>query len=394
MATTTTIALTTTGTETIYKYGVYDAFKSFSITDEKFRYDINPLPNLTQLGGTRTLVTPTNVCKMSNTKTIGKTSLTKLENKQKTEQLEWNITRLDCGGTSYEASKPTITVDFATYFNYLTNTIGNYNYENRGQIELTDGISANINTLNPQTFRYDKINTVNDLNINYVFETEDSVNNYTSLMPFMMANEQGVKTMLNTTTNRFPSYMVLVANTKENSVGVGTNLTMGFTVNNWGYVVKRINDGSIAFNMSDFVSITTLEAMTELEIKANYNVVLPAVRTDMSNKTSSLFTLTDLTGAYTNSVDNLSTFTDRFENSDGLSLMTKLIEMQKNYMRTNFKETTNGVYEQKITMIVTNNIIKGAKYSDDQIIGGRITINMVYDENGVNNVYDDIVTWL
>ena len=391
---TTTIALTKLGTDMIYKNGVYNAFKSFNISDAGLRYDITPLPKLTQLGGTRTLVTTTNVCKMSNTKSIEKIPQTKVENKQETEQLKWSISRLDCGGTSYEGSNPNITVNFATYFNYLTNTIGNYNYENKGQIDLTDGISANINTLNPQTFGYDKINTVNDLNINYVFETKDSVNNYTNLMPFMMANERGAKTMLNTTTNRFPSYMTLVANTQENSVSKGANLKMGFVVNNWGYVTKNINDKSTTFNMSDFVSITTLEAMTELEIKANYRVVLPAARTDMSNKTSSLFPLKDLTGAYTSSVDNLSTLTDRFENSDGVSLMTKLIEMQRNYIRTNFKETTTGVYEQKINMRVTNNIIKGAKYSDDQIIGGNITINMVYDENGVNNVYDDIVTWL
>lgn len=391
----TQVSLTTHGVKTIYQSGVGKAFKNFSITDDQKRYDINVEPDLKRLGGSRTLVTVAANCDMATTKSINKRKPTATELKQETLKLEWVLGRLDCGGTSYEGNNPVITVNLKTWFNYLTDRITDYNYENKLMLTLTDSVKANLKELNPSNYIYETKNTIEDLSINYVFDTNTSRTNYSNINPYLMTVTSGVKTLINNTKNRFWSPMVLVADTQENGVGSGNDWKLSMSVVSWGYVGKISNDLSTTFTKSDFISIDALESMSESSINNTYRAIYPACITDNSNKTSSVFVLKDTSGTYAKGIDMLPTYTHRFFNSDGLSLMAKLIQISENFIQTNFTESTitPGLYEQQINFKVSNKNIKGVNYSDKMVDGGNVQIKFQWDSTETNNVYNDIVTW-
>lgn len=388
-----TINLTTHGVKTIYQNGVVKAFKNFSITDTGYKYDINVPPNLEQFGGSRTLVTVAANCKMATTKSIDKKKPTVTELERENKKIEWQIGREYCGGTSYSGSNAYINVDLKKWYNYLESTIGNYNYEQKLKLSLIDSVKVNLKELNPTNYTYETKNTIDDLGINYAFESVESANNYTNLNPYHMSVKNGVKKLINNTNKRFWSPMTLLPDTEENGIGKGNNWQMGLTPLTWGYVAKLATDKSITFNMSDFISITELETISERELNSKYGAIYPACKTDNSNRTSSLFVLKDTNGTYTKSIDGLSTLTDRFFNSDDLSLMTKLIQISENYIQVNFTEspTTPGLYEQIINLKVSNNNINGIVYN--KIDGGNIQIRLQWLSTEVGNTYDDIVTW-
>jgi hypothetical protein len=390
-----TINLTTYGVTTIYQNGVEKAFKNFSITDAGYKYDINVPPNLDQFGGTRTLVTVAANCEMSTAKAISQRKPTNTELSQQSKKLEWQLGREYCEGTSYSGSNAYINVNLKTWFNYLTNTIGNYDYEQKLKLSLIDSIKANLKELNPATYSYDTKNTIDDLSINYVFESVESANNYINLNPYFMSIKDGVKTLNNNTDKRFWSPITFLADTEQNGIGRGNNWKLGFTPVTWGYVTKLNNDNSTTFNMSDFISITDLESMSESELNETYRAIYPACKTDKSNRTSSLFVLKDTNNTYNRSIDGLSTLTERFFNSDDLSLMAKLIQISENYILMNFTEnpTTPGLYEQIINFKISNNIINGETYNNQSTDGGNIQVKLQWDSSETDNVYDNAVTW-
>jgi hypothetical protein len=391
----TQISLTTHGIKTVYQSGVGNAFRNFSVTDDQKRYDINVEPELKQLGGFRTLVTVAANCETAKTKPISKDKPTDEELKQETLKLEWQFGRLDCGGTSYEGNNPIITVNLKTWFNYLTDKITNYNYENKLMLTLTDSVKANIKELNASNYLYETKNTIDDLNINYAFDTNKSKDNYVSINPYLMTINSGVKTLVNNTTDRFWSPMVFVADSQENGIGKGNDWKLSMSVLSWGYVGKLNSDLTTTFRKSDFISIDTLESMSEREINETYRAIYPACITDNTDKTSSVFVLQDTSGTYSRGIDMLPTYTHRFFNSDGLSLMAKLIQISENYIQTHFTEstTTPGLFEQQIDFKVSNRIVDGNTYTDKTTNGGNVQIKLQWDSSETNDVYDDAVTW-
>jgi hypothetical protein len=389
------LSLTTHGMNTLYQKGVYQTLKNFTINDAGKTYQINVEPNLEQFGGSRTLVTVAAGCEMSTTKPINKRKPTTQELERETLKLEWQLGKLDCGGTTYESNNPIITVNLKTWFNYLTNTIDNYSYENKLMLELTDSVKANLKVLNPSNYLYETKSTVEDLSINYIFDSVKSRDNYTSMNPYIMTVDNGVKTLMNNTKNRFSSYMTLVADTQENGIGAGNDWKLSFTVNSWGYVVKLADDLSTTFVSSDFVTISELESMSELEIKTKYRAIYPACIMSNTGKNSDLFVLEDTSGTYTKGIDMLPTYTKRFFNSDGLSLMARMIQIEENYIQTNFTEsdTTPGLFEQQINLKVSNRTVNGITYPDNMIDGGNIQINFQWDSSETDNIYDNAVVW-
>jgi len=391
------ISLTTHGVETIYRNGVGKTFKNFSVTDDGNRYDINVGPDLEKklTGGFRTLVTVASSCEMATTKPINKTKPTSEELKNETLKLEWEIGRLDCGGVSYTENNPIINVNLKTWFNYLTNTITNYNYDNRLMLTLTDNVQANQRELNSSTYLYETKNTVDDLNINYAFDTNKSMDGYVGMNAFLMSITNGVKTLINNTDTRFTSPFVFVADTDENQKGKSTNLMLSMTPKSWGYVVKLTGDKDSTFRMSDYLTITELESMSEQEINEKFRAVYPACITDGSTRNTSLFVLGDTSRTYAKGVDLLPTYTHRMFNSDGLSLMAKLIQISENYIQTNFVESTvtPGLFEQVINLKISNTNIHGDIYDDNSIDGGNIQVKLQWQSSGVDNDYDNAVIW-
>jgi hypothetical protein len=398
MANKSQISLTKRGHEIILQSGVGKAFRNFKVGDDSIRYDVTrDNINLSSefLGGERTLVTVAPTCDMASSKPISKNKPTTKELQQDSEKLQWLLGRLDCGGTSYEAVNPDILVDLGKYFVYLNDSVNEYNYDKRLSLDLTDSVKANLQTLDPDTFTYTTKSTVNDVSANYVLNTTTSCDNYTNLNAFLMTVDSGKKQLLDNTSERFASPLLLLADTDENDTGAANNWKVSVIVNTWGYVVKSIDSTDKTFRRSDFLPVSDVEKMTEREIKEKFRVMVPACTIDNRNSNDNLFYLTDLAGTYSEGVDGLPTYTHRFFNANGVSLMTALVTKAKNYVKANFKESTKtpGLYERVITINVGNKSVGGKEYTNKQIDGGNMKITLQYNIAETDGTYADIVTW-
>ncbi len=393
------LSLTELGNKLLIQQGAAKTFKKFTVTDDGYRYDITETVDLTDKlqGGLRTLVTTAPVSEYATTKNISKTNLTAEELRQTNMKLEWEVSLTD-GTQNYSARNPKIHVNLKRWFNYLTSLIGeeNYNYNNKMVLNLFDNISAITTELDPSTFTYVKKQTTNTLDIAYKLDTTTSTNNYSKLNAYLMTIKDGQKILQDNTQERFPSPFILAFDTEENVEGTGDTLKLTMTPITWGYVVKSVDDMTTTFYKSDFVSITSLESMKADDINKKYRIILPACITSYKNSNDTLFYLTDVNGSYTNSYDVLSTYTYRFKNSEGKTLIQSLIEKAQNFIQTNFIEVTPGVYQNKMGLKINNNRLNGFTYPEQQVVGGNIEVILEWDTSDVtvptNN--NDAVSWL
>lgn len=397
--TSTQLTLTQLGHTTILQSGVDKAFKNFTIGDSGIRYDNNTTPNLSDalLGGTRTLVTSAPSCHMASSKPISKKKQTVEELKQISTKVEWEISRLDCGGTTYTANNPNIVVDLRTWFNYLIDKVDvdNYDFNNKLRINLTDSIKANLQTLDPSTYTYVTKNTVDNIDVSYTLNTQTSCDNYTNLNTRLMSVNGGKKKLIENTDKRFWSPMLLMADTGEDDVSKSNDWIMTLNGITWGYATIPIESTDSTFYRSGFLDITTVESMSEQEIENTFRAIVPACLTHKSSN-DGMFYLTDTAGVYSKSVDGLGTFANRMHNVNGLSLIESLVLKAESFIQSTFTESTEtiGLYEQIITLNVNNKTINGKTYNTEQITGGNMTITLQWDSNLTTSTYDDIVTWI
>jgi hypothetical protein len=396
------ITLTKQGHEAILRNGVYETFKKFSVTDDGNLYSVTETADLSikANGGLRTLVTPAPTCEYATSKPISKVKPTTEEIKRSTEKLYWEIARLDDCATTYTATNAKILINLRTWFNYLNTKIGptNYDYNDKLQLSLIDNIKGIEKVLNASTYEYDKIASYEDINMSYRMDTPESCDNYKNIQAYIMTIKDGRKTLTTSTKNRNWSPIILNADTMQNQNGFADKWKMSLSVLSHGYVALTKDSKQTTFSRNNFYKLSDIENMTQDQIVEKFKLLRPAVILSNNNSNSDLYTLTDLVGNYTEGVDMLPTYTQRYFNADGQPLITGLINKCVNFIRTSFTEstTTPGLFEQRIKMRIDNKKVSKKVYDEKSIVGGNIEFILQWDDNVLaqSSNYDDIVTWI
>ena len=394
------LSLTKYGHESILRQGVFNTFTKFSITDDGNRYDLEAEADLSTKvsGGLRTLVTLVPTCGNASSKPINKKKPTTEESKKVNEQLSWDISRLDDCTTTYTSSNAKIVVNLKTWFNYLQSLEGpeNYNYEDRLQLSLIDNVRATEKILNPSTYNYDKLSSFDNLEISYRMDSEESLNNYKGLNSNIVVIENGSKVVSTSTNQKFWSPMYLVSDTEQGQAGSGDNWKMSLGVISWGYVGLTTDSKETTFRKTNFYSINEIESMSRDEINEKFKSLRPAAITSKTNSNNDVYVLEDLVGTYSEGVDMLPTYTQRYVNSNGEYLSTGLVNKSVKFIKTNFvqSKTTPGFYEKKIKMRVNNKVVNNTEFGEKNTVGGTIEIILQWDDSSTNTDYDSIVTWI
>ena len=396
MAQTVRLTFTPEGINSIMRQGALNTIKAFSVTDDLLRYDVTGEwdGEPSYFGGTRQLRTTTPTCQYSTTGHITKFKQPDTELVKSQQELQWYVELNDCD-KNLSALNPTITVDLDGYFNYLESLFGveNYNFNNKLDLYLFDNINAVVTQLDASTFTYNRISNSNYEKISYVLDSE-SCGTYSNFNTYQMTVQDGKKLLKDNSRTKNYSPLQLYFNTEDDKNGVGDMLKLTINPPEYGYVTKLKDNTDREFLPSDFVSIQTLESMTEDQIFEKYRLVVPAARTSRNNSKTDLYYLTDYTGTYAQGIDNLPTLAYRFFNSNGENLLGGLINKAKKFIQVSFTETSSGIYEQTMKFKVANKTVNGVSYMDKQIKGGYITVKLKFNINNTTPaLYNDIISW-
>jgi len=347
-------SLTKEGHKSMLTKGVYNTFKNFSVSDKNKRYDIDVAPTLedTFYGGTRTIVTD-GKCKMANTKAITKDAPSDEQKILDNSQLTFEISKLDCG-SSYTSANPKLKINLGEYFNYLLTTVGsdNYVYGNKLTVPIIDSIVAIQQELDASTYTYVEKNRINDLDLRYSFNEKESYGAYLSLNAYTMTLNDGSKILSDTTSSRFYSPFLLMADTEEGQAGSADKWKLSMTPITWGYTYIPQESTDKVFHKTNFLSISEMETIGIDEVNKKYSAVMPAAIISYSNNDRDMYVLNDINGNYVDSIDGLSSYAQRFTNLYNESLLEGLIIKSKNYILSNFEEISTGIYQQKINLKV------------------------------------------
>lgn len=391
------LSLTEYGHKLLLQQGSFKTFKKFTVSDDGVRYDVTEEPNLTDriCGGIRTLVTSAPTCGYSSSKQINNGG--EDESKFVNEKLEWSMSKESDNVNSENYTNIKVNVNLKTWFNYLMGNIGpkNYNYNNRLQVNLIESIGLILKNLDPSDFQLKQVKKYDNINMSYFFNNDKSKEDYESLNTYLMTTNRGKKMLKTSTDNKFWSPFLLVADTNENQLGSGDNWVMSLSTIEWGYVaIKKSSDNNV-FMRSDFYTITQIESMSEDEINNTYKSIRPACLTSKKRSNDDLFVLEDVSGKYTEGLDMLPTYAQRFKNSNGMYLLESLVNKSVKYIKTNFKENKSlpGIYEKNINLTINNTMFDGNLIEKNKFIGGNIEFILTFDESETDNNYENIVTW-
>lgn len=389
--------LTELGNREILKKGIYKTFTQWGASDQGYLYDVTTDPNLESnyVGGKRTLVTQA-FCEHAGVKPISKNRLSDEELRLQSVRLRWEVSRTEeCGVNTFTVTNPQITIDLSEWFNYLTSIIGeeNYSYNNMLTVPIVDNITAIEESVDPGTRTWVVKNRTNDLTFQYKFNDQKSCDAFSSFNAVNMGIQNGVKVISNEITKRFPSNLLLMFGSKDGTQSSSDRLTLAMTPT-WVYAFIPTGSKDRVFHFNNTISIGDLEKLTSDEIDSRYDAILPAAITTINGGDTNLYVLTDPTGIYTGSKDGASTFTHRFTNTNGQTLVEGMIAKAKKYIVTNFDvDVTNpNLYTKTIEFNISNSRVGDTVYPISNIVGGRYKINFVYNTTTTTGVYDNIST--
>jgi hypothetical protein len=387
-----TFTWTAQGLESLTKYGAFNTLQQFTISDANQVYDVIPPADLTKgnPGGSRSIITQSK-CGKVNVQPISKQALTDDQSDLATKQLNLKIESIECDNT-FSVSNLNCVVDLKTYLNYLT-TISDYNFNNKAKVPIVDNVQATIQQLNPSTYNYDDVGSYDNLNVTYSFNDVDSMNNYKSFNSYLMKiNSDGTKTVNMTTEQRFGSPFSLFFHTDPNSPGKGENLILGMNPVTWGYGFISSSDPSTTHSITNFMTISQVEAMTPNQIDSAFKSLLPACKISTRAAEDDIYYLTDLNGSKQSSVDNTASMMYRFQNRNNEYLWEGLSRRAKTFIESNFVEDkTTGIFSKQMSLKVSNTIVNGTQFDQQRIIGGEYNITFNYDPSETGSNYNDIV---
>lgn len=390
------LSLTELGHKLLLEQGSFKTFKKFSVSDDGVRYDVTEEANLTDriTGGLRTLVTSVPTCGYACSEFIDKEVD---DTDDVNTKFEWVMSKEDDCVDTLTSSNVKVDINIKTWFNYLSSKIGpsNYDYNNKLHIKLIENIKAVSKVLDPSDYSLNQIANYNNLNLSYIFENDKSKMDYENLNAYLMTTDRGKKKLKTSTDNKFWSPFLLVANTIQGQNGSSDDWVMSLSALEWGYAAIEKEDTNNVFRRSNFYTITQFESMSNDEINEKYKSVRPACITSKKRSNNDLFVLEDISGKFTEGVDMLPTYAQRFRNSDGVYLLESLINKSTNYIKTNFtpKEGEPNVFHKKINLRVNNKVFDGKKIEKNRFIGGNIEFNFIFDMDELDDNYDNIVKW-
>ena len=389
--------LTELGNREILKKGIYKTITQWGASDQGYLYDVTTDPNLeyNYVGGKRTLVTQA-FCEQARVKPISKDKMSEEDLKLQNLRLRWEVSKTEeCVGSTFTVTNPDITFDLSEWFNYLTSITGegNYDYNNMLTVPIVDNVTAVQEKIDSGTRTWSVQERINDITFEYKFSDQKSCDAYSSLNAVNMGVRDGVKVISNEINKRFPSNMLLMFDSIDNTGSYIDRLTMAMTPT-WVYAFIPKNTKDTVFHFNNTISIKDLEKLTADEIDSRYDAILPAAITTINGGDTNLYVLTDPTGNYTNSKDGASTFTHRFTNSNGQTLIDGMIAKAKKYIVTNFEVDVNNSnrYTKTIEFNINNKTVNNITYPVDNIVGGKYKLTFVYDTTTTTGVYDNIST--
>lgn len=385
-------SLTPEGHKSILRKGVYETFKNYLVSDKGNRYDVTGDNDLTKTypGGTRSVITNAK-CGSTKLKPISKEVRSEVDDFLVNTRLKYEISKLDCG-TSFTAVNPKIEVDLSTYFNYIESITGddNYGYSNRYTLPIVDSVVAIEQQVNPSTYEYQDIKKHSNINLTYSFNDKDSCDNYKNLNTYLMKiNTDSKKDINDNSGDRFWSPFSLFFNTEQNEKGSGQNLMLSMNPISWVYAYIGKDNKRNTFSIKETLSISELESLSPNDIDSRYRALVPAAILGNRGIETDLYTLVDTNNNYVNSIDGGSTFTQRFENINGVKLSTGLVAKAKNFIQTNFTEDSSGVFTEEIDFKITNREAGGLVF--DNIVGGNYQVTLKYDPTVTGNTFDNII---
>jgi hypothetical protein len=366
--TTLQIALTPLGYETLMKDGLVNNIRYYNFNDNEHNYLVNATQELvTPFVGSHYQITNSK-CAFAGNNMVYLTTPSVDEVKNVTSKVQLNFVNQDC---SYNYVQPNVNVNINlnTWFNQLLSSTYNINMAGL-TLEISDYVSATIQTLNLTTKTYDNVRYVTDLGLSWVPSTNIDFQNLMTLSPRGVKLTDGNQRMVYDETGvRFGSPFLFTFSSYE----VNGNL-----VNNTATRLSLVTNEFGYWDGKTFLTTTQVET-SDL---ASYPVIYPSVKVGNNTyylPTNVAYPTTEGFIGYALQMVNV--------NGNGDNALTGLVNQAKLFMKTYGKfDKINNVYSLPITLnvIATNPEIN---YITEKA-GGVMTINVIY--NPSDNTSDPV----